>query len=154
MVSKPSSLPGRKQATTRETRSGQHKTTTLDLFNNNERSQMVQQEIRLTEEEDRQSRAIGMGGQCAWTRWKTTERHLTWADIWHYEPLRLKFLLRSVYDLLPSPANLHRWDLVEDPRCHLRNKPGTMQHAIIINTVVLSKSKMEAGRSSYRLIFL
>ena len=91
---------------------------------------MVQQEIRLTEEEDRQSRAVGMGGQCAWTRWKTTERHLTWADIWHYEPLRLKFLLRSVYDLLPSPANLHRWGLVEDPICHICDKPGTMQHAL------------------------
>jgi len=71
-----------------------------------------------------------VGGQCAWTRWKTTERHLTWADIWHYEPLRLKFLLRSVYDLLPSTANLHRWGLVEDPRCHLCDKPGTMQYAL------------------------
>ena len=49
---------------------------------------MVEQKIRLTEEEDRQSRAVGMGGHCASTRWKTTERHLTWADIWHYEPLR------------------------------------------------------------------
>ena len=28
-------------------------------------------EIRRTEE-DRQARAIGMGGQCTWTRWKTT----------------------------------------------------------------------------------
>ena len=35
---------------------------------NKERGQMVQQEISLTEEEDRQSRAVGMGGQCAWTR--------------------------------------------------------------------------------------
>jgi len=70
---------------------------------------MVQHEIRLTEEEDRQSRAVGIGGQCVWTRWKTTERHLTWADSWHYELLRLKFLLRSVYDLLPCPVNLHRW---------------------------------------------
>ena len=55
---------------------------------NKERSQMVQQETRLTEQEDRQAIAIGIEGQCAWTRWKTTERHLTWADIWHYEPLR------------------------------------------------------------------
>ena len=86
--------------------------------------------MRLTEEEDRQSRAVGIGGQCVWTRWKTRERHLTWADSWYYELLRLKFLLRSVYDLLPSPANLHRWGLVEDPRCHLCDKPGTMQHSL------------------------
>ena len=44
---------------------------------NNERSQMVQQEIRLSEAEDRQARAIWMGGQCTWTRWKSTERHFT-----------------------------------------------------------------------------
>ena len=45
---------------------------------NKERSEMVQREIRLTEEEDRHSSAVGMGGQCAWTGWKTTKRHLTW----------------------------------------------------------------------------
>ena len=95
---------------------------------------MVQQEIRLTEEEDRHSRAVGMGGQCPWTRCKTTDWHLTWADIWHYEPLWLKILLRLVYDLLPSPANLHRWGLVEDQICHLCDKPGNMQHAISMST--------------------
>ena len=52
-----------------------------------ERSQMVQYEIRHSEEDDRRARAVGMGGQCAWTQWQTTERHLTWVDIWHYEPL-------------------------------------------------------------------
>ncbi|XP_052223903.1 uncharacterized protein LOC127839559 [Dreissena polymorpha] len=74
-----------------------------------ERSQMVQHEIKLSEEEDRRTRAVGIGGQCAWTQWQTTGRRLTWVDIWHYEPLRLKFLLRSVYDLLPFSVNLHRW---------------------------------------------
>ena len=102
---------------------------------------MVQQEIRLTEEEDRQSRAVGMGGQCTWTRWTTTERHLTWADIWQYEPLRLKFLLRSVYDLLLSPVNLHRGGLVEDPRFHLCDKPGIMQHALSSCQTALSQGR-------------
>ncbi|XP_052234917.1 uncharacterized protein LOC127847189 [Dreissena polymorpha] len=72
-----------------------------------ERSQMVQKEIRASEEESRRARSVEMGGQCAWNKWTTTERKFTWADIWQYEPLRLKFLLRSVYDLLPSPTNLH-----------------------------------------------
>ena len=35
-----------------------------------------------------------------------------------------------MYDLLPSPANLQRWGLVEDPICHICDKPGTMQHAL------------------------
>ena len=48
----------------------------------------------------------------------------------HYEPLQLKFLMRSVYGLLLSPAILHRWGLVEDPKCQPCDKPGTMQHAL------------------------
>ena len=95
---------------------------------------MVQHEIRLTEVEDWQSRAVGMGGQCAWTRWKTTERHLTWADSWHYELLQLK---------LPSPANLHRWGLVKDPICHLCDKPTC-------NMPILSQIALAQGRYRWR----
>ena len=35
-----------------------------------------------------------------------------------------------VNDLLPYPANLHRWSLVEDPNFHMCNKADTMQHAL------------------------
>ena len=42
----------------------------------------------------------------------------------------IKFVLIWVYGLRPSPVNLHRWDFVEDARCHLCDKPGTMQHAL------------------------
>jgi len=71
---------------------------------------MVQSEVRRTEEQARQAKAVEMGAQGVWTTWNTTDRKLTWGDIWKYEPLRLSFLLRSVYDLLPSPANLSLWD--------------------------------------------
>ncbi|XP_052271350.1 uncharacterized protein LOC127872054 [Dreissena polymorpha] len=108
-----------------------------------ERSQMVQKEIRASEEESRRARSVEMGGQCAWNKWTTTERKFTWADIWQYEPLRLKFLLRSVYDLLPSPTNLHRWGLVEDPSCSLCNKPGTMEH-------ILSSCQTSLTQGRYR----
>ena len=59
----------------------------------------------------------------------------------HYGVLRLHF--RSVYDLLPSPTNLHRWGLVKDPRCHLCDKPGTMQHD-------LSSCQPTLGQGRYR----
>jgi len=44
----------------------------------------------------------------------TLERSLAWADIWQYEPLRLTFLLRSVYVVLPSPVNLCQWNLTDN----------------------------------------
>jgi hypothetical protein len=92
---------------------------------------MVQTEVRLLEEETPKARAVELGLQGAWTRWTTTERKVTWADLWQYKPLRLRFLLRSVYDLLLSPANFHRWGLVEDPRCPLCDKKGTMKHELL-----------------------
>jgi hypothetical protein len=106
-----------------------------------EKRKMIQNEIRLSEEETRKARAVELGLQGAWTRWSTTERKLTWADLWQYEPLRLSFLLRSVYDLLPSPANLHRWGLVEDPRCPLCDKKGTMEHVLSSCQVALTQGR-------------
>ena len=34
------------------------------------------------------------------------ERRISWGDLWRAEPTRISFMLRSVYDLLPTPANL------------------------------------------------
>ncbi|XP_060062635.1 uncharacterized protein LOC132543183 [Ylistrum balloti] len=83
------------------------------------RRKMVQDNIRKMEEEIRKVKAVEMGAQGAWTKWETTERRLTWADIWKLEPCRIQFLLRSVYDVLPTPTNLHRWGMTENPNCPL-----------------------------------
>ena len=89
----------------------------------------IHSEVRGTEDNRRQARAVEMGAQGAWTTqdiiepqgaWTTQdiiERKLTWEDIWKFEPLRLSFLLRSVHDFLPSPANLCLWGLTTDPSC-------------------------------------
>ena len=60
----------------------------------------------------------------------TPEPSLSLADIWQYEPLRLKFLLRSVYDVLPSPVNLCEWNLTDNPNCRLCEKRGTLDHIL------------------------
>jgi hypothetical protein len=51
----------------------------------NERRAMIQSEVRRTEENRRQARAVEMGAQGAWTTWDTIDRKLTWEDIWKYE---------------------------------------------------------------------
>ena len=65
----------------------------------------MQSEVRTAGEHATQARAVEMGVQGAWTTWNNTDTKLTLGDIWNYEPLRFSFL-RSVYDLLPSLANL------------------------------------------------
>ena len=53
-----------------------------------------------------------------------------WGDIWKYAPLRLSFLIRPVYALLPTPANLCRWGLTDDPKCSLCDRSGTLEHVL------------------------
>ncbi|KAK0140746.1 hypothetical protein N1851_022262 [Merluccius polli] len=73
-----------------------------------QRSDMVQAEVRQLEEEGRWSRAVELGVQGAWTKWDLPKHKITWPELWRLEPFRISFLLRSVYDTLPTPTNLHR----------------------------------------------
>lgn len=36
----------------------------------------------------------------------------------------------SVYDVLPSPANLHCWGFADPPACQLWQKRGTLEHIL------------------------
>ena len=72
-----------------------------------EKRRQIQEEVRAAVEEGRSSRAVGLKQQGAWTRWKQAmDRKVTWTDLWQGEPHRITFLIRAVYDVLPSPANL------------------------------------------------
>ena len=106
-----------------------------------ERRVLIQSEVRRAEEHARQARAVEMGAQGAWTTWNTTDRKLTWGDIWKYEALKFSFLLRSVYDLLPSPANLCQWGLTTDPKCSLCDKPGTQEHVLSSCSTALTQGR-------------
>ena len=85
----------------------------------NERRTLVQEEIRKVEEQARSAKAVQLGPQGDWTKWNVPERKLTWSELWNYEPLQLSFLLRVVYDMLPTPTNLQRWKLAENPMLSL-----------------------------------
>ncbi|XP_066271283.1 uncharacterized protein [Branchiostoma lanceolatum] len=95
-----------------------------------ERRALIQTEVRQLEEEGRRAKAAQLAAQGAWTKWNLPSRKITWSDLWKLEPFRISFLLRSVYDTLPSPTNLCRWGLREDPACKLCGKRGTMAHIL------------------------
>ncbi|KAJ7998421.1 hypothetical protein DPEC_G00204760 [Dallia pectoralis] len=72
-----------------------------------------------------------MKQQGSWTRWEGVRgRSLSWMDIWNMEGHRIKFLLSSVYDVLPTPTNLQRWKLTEDPSCALCKRPANLEHIL------------------------
>ncbi|RUS80368.1 hypothetical protein EGW08_011865 [Elysia chlorotica] len=72
-----------------------------------EKRDMVINEIRLNEDSRKTQKAVQQRQQGQWTNWDNVlQKSLSWNDIWHMAPLRISFLIRSVYDLLPSNANL------------------------------------------------
>ncbi|GFN92211.1 reverse transcriptase [Plakobranchus ocellatus] len=88
---------------------------------------MIIDEIRNKEDSTWVQKAVQQPQQGQWTNWDTAiQRSLTWNDIWHMAPLRISFLIRSVYDLLPSNANLVRWGKKDDPTCPLYQEKGLL----------------------------
>ena len=109
-----------------------------------EKRKMVQDEIRKEEEEFRKIKAVTMSHQGAWTKWEgIEEKKISWTELWKSDNTRIQFLIKSVYNVLPSPANLHLWNLGESPDCQLCHGIGTLEH-------VLSSCPKALGEGRYR----
>ena len=72
--------------------------------------------------------AVGQRKQGAWTKWESAkDRAVTWRDLKHMEPKKLSFLIKAVYDVLPTPINLHAWRLTTSDRC---GKTANLKHIL------------------------
>ena len=94
--------------------------------------EMVTEEIRNLEEQKRQAKAVGFAKQCAWANWEQAEpKKITWPSFFSIEPLRLSFLLRSTYDLLPTATNLKLWGMTDDDTCkYCGTSRATLAHTL------------------------
>ncbi|XP_072052007.1 uncharacterized protein [Amphiura filiformis] len=63
---------------------------------------------------------------------------MSWSVLWQMEPLRISFLCRSTYDLLPTPANLSVWYEDKTDCCIACGKKGTLQHILSACTPALA----------------
>ena len=71
-----------------------------------ERRTMVLAKMRRTEEDQRKAKSTELEKQGAWTKWDLPERDLHGQR--KKDQFRISFLLRSVYDTLPSPVGSSR----------------------------------------------
>ena len=107
-----------------------------------EQRDLVGQEMREAEEEKRLATAVSQSQQGSWTKWEAVEpRKLTWSVLWRMEPIRISFLIRSTYDLLPTPVNLSKW-YNEPDKCVACGGKGTLQH-------ILSACEVSLGCGMY-----
>ncbi|XP_041920594.1 uncharacterized protein LOC121684601 [Alosa sapidissima] len=102
------------------------------------------QRQHLIQEEERASRMVGMGQQGAWTKWENVlQRKITWPNIWRADSLNIRLLVQAVYDVLPSPSNLHVWGKAETPSCLQCPGGGSLEH-------LLSSCPKALGEGRYR----
>ena len=107
-----------------------------------QKAKLVVDEIRKQAEEKRSQTAIQQGQQGRWTTWEDAlQRSLSWNDIWHLAPLRISFLIRAVYDQLPSGDNLKKWQLTDDENCPLCGATQTLQHVLSACKEALAKGR-------------
>lgn len=83
----------------------------------------------------------------------TMERYWAKADLvtdLAPRPVRIIFLLRSVYGVLPTTANLKRWKLTEDSACPLCEKISTLNHIIMLScNIALPKEDTDDVTTEY-----
>lgn len=85
-----------------------------------------------------------MRQQGAWTRWKQVVEHKIFCtDLCRAEPHCIKFLLQTVFDVLPSPSNLNCWRLAETPACPLCQGKGTLEHIMSCRSKALDEGRYQ-----------
>ena len=83
-----------------------------------------------------------MAKQGAWTRWEgVTELKILWEDLWKVEPVRMQFMLKSTYDLLPTPSNLVLWNKKEEAACALCKGYANLKHILSCCKVALTQGR-------------
>ena len=95
------------------------------------RRKKVSEEIHHLEEVRRFATAVGQRKQGVWTKWENVkDRAVTWRDLKHMEQKKLSFLIKAVYDVLPTAVNLHAWGLTTSNRCSACGKTASLKHIL------------------------
>ena len=105
-----------------------------------ERRTMVVNTVREAEEDRRIVKMASLGKQGAHTRWEVPEKKLSHREIISTSETSLKFLVKSVYDLLPTPSNKNIWFGSEET-CKLCGENGTLKHILSSCRVALTQGR-------------
>ena len=105
-----------------------------------EKRAMIVNAVRESEEDRRVVKMTGLAKQGVHTKWEVPERRLTQRDIISMSETRIRFLIKSVYDLLPTPENKNLWFGTEE-LCKLCGGKGTLPHILNGCSVALSQGR-------------
>lgn len=99
-------------------------------------------EIRAEVEKEHCSKIVAMHQQETWTNWDhASTQKITLTELWKTEQTGLKFFVQAVYDVFPSPYNLHCWGMAEIPACPLCPARGSLKHFLSCCPKALGEGK-------------
>ena len=101
---------------------------------------MIVKTIREKVEEDRVATITSLSKQGAHTKWEVPQRRLNQSDLMNMPEERIRFLIKSVYDLLPTPANKNIWFKTEE-KCMLCGEHSTLNHILAGCKIALSQGR-------------
>ena len=107
-----------------------------------ERRTMIVDSVREAEEDKRRVKMVSLAQQGAHTRWEVPEKKLSHREIISRSETSIKFLVKAVYGLLPTPSNKNKWFGMEET-CKLCGGNGTQVH-------ILSGCKVALAQGRYR----
>ena len=110
-----------------------------------DRRDLMIKEVRQREDEARGVRMTRRGQQGGWMRWEVPQRKISHQELWSTSEKKVSFLIKAVYDILPTPANKNRWFNTQEHKCKLCGGTGTLQH--ILNSC---KVALQQGRYTWR----
>ena len=96
--------------------------------------------LREKEEEKRVVHMATLSKQGAHLKWEVPQRRISKTDLTTTSDEKIKFLIKSVYDLLPTPANKNKW-FNTDERCLLCGENATLNHILAGCKVALSQGR-------------
>ena len=101
---------------------------------------MVVQSVREKEEEQRVINITGLSQQGTNLRWDVPQRHMSHNKMINTTEASLSFLIKLVYDLLPTPANKNKW-FGKEELCTLCGGQGTLNHILSGCHIALSQGR-------------
>ena len=111
-----------------------------------EKRGLIVQKVRKAEEERRMVKVAGLSKQGQSFSWEVQQKSLSDRELLTFPEARLTFLMKSVYDLLPTPANKNRWFKTDEFNCMLCGKAGTTLNHILTGC----KVALAQGRYTWR----
>ena len=105
-----------------------------------EKRTMIVETVKEGEEDKRVVKMTSLAKQGAHMRWEVPERKIDDRELVNMSDSRFSFLVKAVYDLLPTPHNKHLW-FGDEEGCELCGARGTLQHILTGCKVALCQGR-------------